>query len=301
MTDPGAVAPVNPDSVVARKDGSLVPLKVHSCVWSGRHPPNSLAAVRECHAARVAWAEVDLWLLADADGVIDHDGYLQLPGRLPARPGEVHRDELLAVPPEERPPLLSELVEVMRDEPHRTRMEIDLKDEDVWPAERVAEIVARLGPIRDRVTLAGAVAETVRRIAAVDPRTSTGFNPEYHLDWLPAPHRGALAGRAGRDGWLNRTGEGAWPARLAALRDLAPAARELHLRLEALERMLIDAGGDPVGQLHADGWFVDAWTLDAGTPGWHQRMEAALAAGVDMITTNTAPALARAHRERHPA
>jgi len=41
---------------------------------------------------------------------------------------------------------------------------------------------------------------------------------------------------------------------------------------------------------------LDVWTLDAGTPRWHERLARAVAAGVDMITTNTPRELAMAGR-----
>ena len=99
------------------------------------------------------------------------------------------------------------------------------------------------------------------------------------------------AGIPGPDGWLNRTGQQTVSGRLAFLRLLVPAVEELHLRVESFERMMLEAGADSdtIGELHAHGWEVDVWTVAAGTEGWHARMDAAVAAGVDMITTTTAP------------
>jgi glycerophosphoryl diester phosphodiesterase len=290
----------HPDSLLVRPDGSRVWLKVHRCVWSGRLTPNSLDAVRECHRARVARAEIDLWLLRDADGIVDHDGRLRIPGRGAVRADEVDRRDVLRVPPEVRPALLSELVEVVREEPYPTRIEIDIKDELPWPLQRVHEILGLLAPIRERVTLAGCNDETLRRLAAADGRVSIGFNPAYHLDWLPHRRRRELAGTPGPDGWFDRTGARNLGGRLAALRALVPAADELHMRLEAFERMTLDAATDTVGHVHAHGWIIDVWTLDEGMMRWHARMHAAVAAGVDMITTTTAPILARAFRDGPP-
>jgi glycerophosphoryl diester phosphodiesterase len=288
----------HPDSVLTRPDGSRVWLKVHRCVWSGSFPENSLDAVRECHRAGVAHAEVDLWLLRDADGIIDHEGRLRLPGRRRQHAGQAQRRDVLGIPVEARPALLSELVEAVRGEPYPTRIEIDIKDERPWPADRVDEILTRLAPIRERVTLAGCNDETLRRLAAADGSLSTGFNPALHLDWLPLRRRRELVGTAGPDGWLNRTGAQGLRARLAVLRSLVPAAQELHLRLEAFERLARESATNPVDELHAYGLGVDVWTLDAGMDRWQERMHAAVAAGVDMITTTSAPALARAYTDR---
>ncbi|MDQ4036747.1 MAG: hypothetical protein M3153_12635 [Chloroflexota bacterium] len=301
MTDAGDRQPAaHPDSLLVRPDGSTVWLKVHRCVWSGRFRANSLEAVQECHRAGVARAEVDLWLLRDTDGVIDHDGRLHLAGR-PMVPAQADRRDVLGTPIGSRPALLSELVEVVRGESYPTRIEIDIKDERPWPPERVDEMLDRLAPIRERVTLAGCNDETLRRLATSEPRVSIGFNPAYHLDWVPPHRRRELAGMTGPDGWSDHTGAQSFSARLAVLRDLVPTADELHLRVEVLERLVTEGIEDAVGQMQSHGWAVDVWTLDEGMERWQARMTAAVAAGVNMITTTTAPVLARAFRDGGPS
>ena len=46
--------------------------------------------------------------------------------------------------------------------------------------------------------------------------------------------------------------------------------------------------------VHQRGMKLDVWTLDAVTPNWQERLHRAVAAGVDMVTTNTAAELAQA-------
>jgi hypothetical protein len=60
--------------------------------------------------------------------------------------------------------------------------------------------------------------------------------------------------------------------------------------------MLDDGVGDAAGLFHRQGLLLDVWTLDAGTPRWRERLARAVAAGVDMVTTNTAHELAAAGR-----
>jgi hypothetical protein len=43
--------------------------------------------------------------------------------------------------------------------------------------------------------------------------------------------------------------------------------------------------------LHARGSLLDVWTLNAGANGWRERLDAALAMGADVITTETPHAL----------
>jgi glycerophosphoryl diester phosphodiesterase len=62
------------------------------------------------------------------------------------------------------------------------------------------------------------------------------------------------------------------------------------------ERMLDDGVSDAAEIFHELGIKVDVWTLDAGGARWRERFTRVLAAGVDIVTTNTARALAEAAR-----
>jgi glycerophosphoryl diester phosphodiesterase len=74
------------------------------------------------------------------------------------------------------------------------------------------------------------------------------------------------------------------------------SAREAHLRLHAFERMLDDGVTHATDLFHRQGLALDVWTLDAGTPRWRERLAPVVAAGVDMVTTNTPRELAAAGR-----
>src|SRR5207249_1255171 len=63
---------VNPESVIHRADGYVVELKAHRALWSGGHPENSLAAIRECYARRIARLEID-FLFRRGDFLVTHD------------------------------------------------------------------------------------------------------------------------------------------------------------------------------------------------------------------------------------
>jgi glycerophosphoryl diester phosphodiesterase len=63
-----------------------------------------------------------------------------------------------------------------------------------------------------------------------------------------------------------------------------------------LERILDDGVADIAEIFHSLGIKLDVWTLDAGTARWRERLARIAAAGVDIVTTNTALALARAAR-----
>jgi glycerophosphoryl diester phosphodiesterase len=304
------VAP-HPLSVLRAPDGRQVELKIHGCVWSGSYPENSLAAVRECLAAPVARAEVDVNLLRDADFLLTHDSQLDsaTTGTGPVR--EATRAEVAGLRcrwrgqvSEHRPPLLSELVGAMCDQPSSTRLELDAKDFEPWPWPRVEELVRLVEPIRDRIVFGGCADWNLRRLVEVDPAIAVGFTPTFYLDWQPAGSApDPLPGVVGAYGYLD-----AHPLaqtrsestadylrdRLAALVRLVPGAQELHLRLSLFERMRADGLPEVADALHRAGLKVDVWTLDAGTPDWRSRLERAVTAGVDVVTSNTARILATA-------
>jgi glycerophosphoryl diester phosphodiesterase len=84
--------------------------------------------------------------------------------------------------------------------------------------------------------------------------------------------------------------------RLGGIMRLVPGVLEAHLRVGMLERILDDGVADIAEIFHSLGIKLDVWTLDAGTARWRERLARIAAAGVDIVTTNTALALARAAR-----
>ncbi|MGI9145859.1 MAG: glycerophosphodiester phosphodiesterase [Chloroflexota bacterium] len=300
----------HPLSVISTAAGRTVPLKVHQCVWSGEFPPNSLAAILDCYRARVARAEIDVAMLADQDFLVAHDLELAGPTDGYGRTDETTRSEAArlylmhrGVRTSAHAALLSEVVEAIRHEPYPTLLELDLKDWKPWAWPRVEELAHVLQPVKDRVTFGGGADWNLRRLHAVDPTFRMGFTISNYLDWLPEHGVGSLPGVRGAYGYLD-----AHPlarARLGStseyLRDriggivrLVPGARDIHIRLLAVERMLEDGLTGLVDMLHAQSMLLDVWTLNAGTPRWRERLAFALAAGADVITTETPRELALA-------
>jgi glycerophosphoryl diester phosphodiesterase len=56
--------------------------------------------------------------------------------------------------------------------------------------------------------------------------------------------------------------------------------------------MLDDGVADAADIFHDLGMKVDVWTLDADTPRWRERFARVIDAGVDIVTSDTARALA---------
>ena len=304
----------HPESLLRAPDRRPVSLKVHRCNWSGDHPENSLAAIRECYRAGVARAEIDFGMLLDADFLVTHDEDLahattgtgrvsvttrsearRLRFRRPGRQGgEASNDG---------PPLLSEVVDLILAEPGPTLLELDIKDFEPWPWPRVEELARLIEPVKERVVVGGCPDWNLRRLLRIDPSLPVGFDPQFYLDWAPEDDDPEpLPGVRGAYGYLDahvlareRLGLTAdyLADRLGGLSRLVPGSRDVHLSLAFFERMLED-GLNAVELFHAAGQRVDVWTLDADTPRWRDRLARAVAAGADIVTTNTPRALAAA-------
>lgn len=312
----------HPDSIIQAGDGRMVPLKVHRCLWSGDYPENSLPAIAECYQAAVARTEIDLHPLRDADFLVVHDAELEGSTTGAGPVVDLTRREAQSLQlraagasiTSDRPPLLSEVVALIRTLPAATVLELDLVT--VWPMAwpRAEELARLLQPVKGRVFLNG-YDWNVRRMLEVDPTLGAAYDLLPHLDWVPA---GDMEGDADEAEWgLPRGAYGYLDAhplarerrqpaaeyltdRLEVLARLVPGARELHVRLTLFERMLED--GIAVAELvHRHGLQLDVWTLNAGTPRWHERLAGALAAGADVITSDTPQALAAWGRDRAAA
>jgi glycerophosphoryl diester phosphodiesterase len=147
--------------------------------------------------------------------------------------------------------------------------------------------------VRDRIFVGSPADWNLRRLRRADPALAIAFDPQYYFTHDSRVH--TVPGRRGAYGYqdvhplaLRRT----MPAtdylreRFEMLLAAVDGIREVHLRLSFFERMLRD-GFDVTAFAHEANVSVDVWTLDAGTRGWRSRLTHAVAAGADIVTTNT--------------
>ncbi|TMB94192.1 MAG: hypothetical protein E6J38_08665 [Chloroflexi bacterium] len=170
-------------------------------------------------------------------------------------------------------PRLADALAIVREAPRGpTVLMLDAKDGAPWSSETVA----------------------------VDQDVALTFDPQYYLEAKGSDS--PLPGRDGAYGYhdahplaFRRTVPPAayLRERVAALLHLVPGIREFHVRLALFEQME-DDGFNVIAAAHDAGVLVDLWTLDAGTPRWHERLVRALDAGTDILTTNTPRELSRA-------
>lgn len=275
-----ALESAHPESVLHGADGRLIELKAHQGAWSGTHPENSLAALRECYAAEVARVEID-FRLRDGEFVVAHDR---------PRKGK-------------RVPLLREALDIVRaSRPGPTLLMLDAKDDPPWSSRQVEALVRMCESVRDRIFVGSPADWNLRRLRKVDPALAIAFDPQYYLTWDTRVH--AVPGRRGAYGYqdvhplaLRRTVPTAdyLRERFDTLLGAVDGIREVHLRLAFFERMLRD-GFDVAAFAHEANVLVDVWTLDAGTRGWKTRLTQAIAAGADIVTTNTPRQFAEARQ-----
>lgn len=276
-----ALEAAHPESVVRRPDGRLVELKAHRGAWSGAHPENSLAALSECFAERVARVEIDFRSRGN-EFVVAHDK--------PRKGARVS--------------LLRDALEIVRaSPPGPTVLMLDAKDEAPWPRSTAVALARLCDPMRDRVFVGSPADWNLRLLRKVDPALAIAFDPQYYLTWDSRVH--AVPGRRGAYGYqdvhplaLRRTVPAAdyLRERVDTLLRAVDGIREIHLRLAFFERMLGD-GFDVASFAHDASVLVDVWTLDAGTRGWKTRLTQAVAAGADIVTTNTPRQFAEAARQ----
>jgi glycerophosphoryl diester phosphodiesterase len=298
----------HPQSIIQTAD-RVVQLKVHRALWSGAYPENSLAAIEECYRAGVARLEIDVCMLADRDFLVVHDLHLDdaTDGTGLVRNKTVREAAALRLVHDghvsaERPPLLSEVVALIAAQRGRSLLDLDLKEMEPLPWRCVEELARLVAPIKDRIIFGSIADWNLRRLLQVDPTLPVGFNPAAYLDWVPEgrPLREGMPPR-GAYGYLDRhplaqtrsTSTADYLSdRLGGILRLVPGAREVHMRLAAWEHMLGDGVDDAIDLVHRHNLLLDVWTLDADTRRWRERLQRALASGVDVITTNTARRLA---------
>jgi glycerophosphoryl diester phosphodiesterase len=293
----------NPDSFL-RVGDRTVDLKVHRCLWSGRYSENSPLAIAECAAERVMRTEIDVRALRDGEFVVLHDDRFD---RVTDARGFVREATAVeATRPRfedgSHPLLFSEAIERISANEYPRRIELDLKDLAPY-TRRQAEALARAAqPLKERAHFSCPADWNLRRLLVADPELSVSLNPHCYIDTefdedarLPI---GAYGYRDAHPLARERVSSTAeyLRDRFSGIMRLVPGISEAHVRVEMFERILDDGVADVAEIFHSLGLKLDVGTLDAETPRWHERLTRIVAAGVDIVTTNTARELAAAWR-----
>lgn len=286
-------------SPTIERAGRRVPLTAHKAILSGSHHGNTIGAIRECLEGNVSRLEIDIHSVTAEDYAIFHERRLEHGTTGRGSIGSVTPADVRAVrfteAANDRPPLLSEVVEAARGS--KTQLQLDLKDWRPMAPERIRTLLDVIAPIHDRVIVTTGQDWNLLRLHRADPDLALGFDPGHYLDhaiegsvmFLPR-NVGAYGYRDDHPMAVGKTEETAHylRERWALLRLQAPWAQEFFVSWLLILQML-DDGFDVIAWLHEHGIAVTAWTPDYQGPESVRSLDRLIAAGVDRITTNTIP------------
>ncbi|GAB4527781.1 MAG: hypothetical protein Kow0063_03360 [Anaerolineae bacterium] len=283
----------------------------HAANRGGVHPPGSLPGLQACLEAGARIIEIDLSPTADGDFALLHGPYLEsetngsgpvhaLTAAQITRLRHIWGGAVTDVPVA----LLDQALALLGNHPHPVELQLDLKPDCPLDPVPLSRLVERLRPLRDRIRVTSPGDWLLRRLHALDPDLPLGFDPLLYLDLDSEEddRHGVPPFRQGAYGYLDdhplasrRWGRPAdyLAARAEALWLQAPDATIWYINAWLLGRAL-DEGFDWIADLHKRGAQVTAWTLDPDNPQAVALARRLVEQGVDRITTNDAPALARA-------
>ncbi len=281
------------------RGGRRVPLTAHKAILSGEHQGNTIGGIRESLAAGVPRLEIDIHSIDGPDYIVFHERRLEHGTTGSGSLGKVTTDQVRGArfteTPEDRPPLLSEVIEAARGS--NTQIQLDLKDWRPMPPERIRTLLTVTAPIHDQIVITTGQDWNLLRLHRADPDLALGFDPGHYLDhaiegsvMLLPRNVGAYGYRDDHPMALGRTEEAAdyLRERWALLRLQAPWAQEFFVSWLLILQMQ-DDGFDAVGWLHEHSIAVTAWTPDYRGLDSLTSLDRLIATGVDRITTNTIP------------
>lgn len=276
------------------------------------YPPNSIRGLKACLEAGARAVEMDISPLSGGDFLLLHDMLLEH-GTTGSGPICTHTAEQVSglfliwqgAVTGEPVGLLSQALDLVSRHPYPVELQLDLKVHTPLDDSELSRLATALQPVKDRVRVTSGADWALRRLRALDPDLPLGFDPMLYLDLsphqeeengLPVPpfRRGAYGYWDDHPLAIQRWGEtaGYLAARAEALWAQAPSGAIWYIRSQLLASALAE-GFDWIADLHGRGAQVDAWTLNPDSPADVELARQLVAAGVDRITTDNAPALAR--------
>ena len=252
------------DFTEARCGDRKVRLKWHELRRFADDPPFKRRNLR-AGLAMGASLEVDIRALACGQFVCLHDPILEneTTGKGPVAQADAASVSRLQVRASHEPPLLlDELVKIIRTEPiHPSALlQLDLQGEVDTAAERA--FAATLQGGAQGFVLSAYDWDMVTRLGGGVSGLALGYDPTEDVE----------LGDAGV---------------LRIVREKAPEADWIYLRRDFV-RASYERGDQLVARLRGSGHQVDCWTIDHGTPDDAADLVAAMMAGCDQVTTNTA-------------
>jgi len=202
--------------------------------------------------------------------------------------------------------VLSQALELVDRHPHAVELQLDLKPHSALSGLVLSRFVSALQPVKERVRVTSVADWLLRRLHHLDPELPLGFDPMLYLDLEQSVGSSEVGEREPTLPPFRFGGYGYWDDHPLATRRWGDTASYLAARAEALwvqvpfgviwyirAAMIAQAledGFDWIAYLHGRGAEVDVWTLNPGRPEDVALARRLVAAGVDRITTDDAPA-----------
>ncbi|GAC1363988.1 MAG: hypothetical protein NVSMB42_23740 [Herpetosiphon sp.] len=283
---------------------------IHHAANRGIHfPPSSFPGLKHCLDANARVIEVDIIPLLNGDFVLFHDENLEhgTDGQGPvvkltaAEASRLHHVWNGAVTTTEVT-LLSQLIETIRAYPALHELQLDLKPYLPLTDAILHNLLHLIEPVKRQIRITSEADWALRRLRALDSSVQLGFDPLNYLQlnraagWpvnVPPFRVGAFGYRDDHPLAARKWGSAADYLELRAdvLAVQAPVDSMWFISASLLGAML-DDGFDWIRHIHTRGQQVAAWTLDP-QPSRVTLARRLAASGVDRITTNDAPAMAR--------
>lgn len=288
----------------------------HAANGQHRFPANAVRGLQACLDARCRMVEMDISPLADGRFLLLHGPLLEEDTNGSGPISACTADEVrglyltrMGVLTDEPVGLLIQALELVARHPHPVELQLDLKPHVYLGDAVLSGLVAALQPVIDRVRVTSEADWVLRRLRALAPDLPLGFDPMLYLEVRSSDASSENAKRRPTRPPLRLGAYGYWDDHPLASRDWGNTADYLALRAEALCAQVppdvvwyirasllaraLDDGFDWIADLHARGAEVDTWTLDPDRQDHVALARRLLAAGIDRITTNDAPLLAK--------
>jgi glycerophosphoryl diester phosphodiesterase len=180
-----AVEPPALDPIVA---GRRRVFCCHRAVLSRKHPPNSLAAIRECVEAGVPRAEIDVRFLSDDSLLVFHDAVLENDtlgtGSVAALDARAARLLRYRDASQTSLAFLDEVVDTIRGS--SLLLQVDLKATQPLSPAQTTTLARALEPVRDHVLVGSQAHWNLRFLGAEGFRIA--FDPTLHWRYQEGPH-----------------------------------------------------------------------------------------------------------------
>ena len=271
---------------------------------------NTLRGLRICLEADARVVEVDITPLSSGDFALFHDRVLDITtngtgivfdttAEQVSRLKYTHQD----LDTDEPVGLLSQAVLLIQDYACLQELQLDLKSHAPLSDAVLNDLLCIIKPVKDRIRITSHADWALRRINIMDNNLLLGFDPQLYLDADPVeendepnpPFRTGAYGYRDDHPLSSRR----WSpcadyleARAEALIAQSPLDTIWYLSMHLLAHSFND-GFDWIAYLHDRGYQVDAWTLDPDRQEYMALARRLVDEGIDRITTNDAPGLAK--------